>query len=201
MASVRPTNWSRRASSSRRVPAVRERPGRRLVAAGRRAVRPPHRGVVHVLAELEPRVQAPDQDDRPDRCHRRPGRRALLLDLVQHGARMGLRVRRGPRGGSERLDHTARPERPHDAGRRLELSVGLDGGAAQPSPPLPDVQPGGRGLVHTHRHHRRVARGVRQLRRLAGVEHRPVPLGGQAGGDRHRVRHRLGHADRAGRVG
>ncbi len=39
-----------------------------------------------------------------------------------------------------------------------------------------------------------VERRERQLRRLAGVEHRPVGLRGQARGDLDRVRHRLGHA-------
>ena len=49
-----------------RVPAVRERAGRRLGDHGRQAVRSAHGQSVHVLPEHQPGVQAPAEDDRPD---------------------------------------------------------------------------------------------------------------------------------------
>ena len=46
--------------------------------------------------------------------------------------------------------------------------------------------------VHRDRHHRRLERRERQLRRLAAVERRPVGVGRLAGRGLHRVRQRLG---------
>ncbi len=69
--------------------------------------------------------------------------RPVVLHLVQHGARLGLRVRGGadaerPGRGQRRLGHAARQQRDssHDQRDRRQLRLGLDGGAAPPPPPL-----------------------------------------------------------------
>ena len=106
----------------------------------------PHTGVVvHDLAEPQPGVQAPDAHGGPAR---RDQRQPVVLDLVQHGARLGLRVRRG--AVDQRRRHRLRA-----TGRRCPTRTGtpatdtgascagrMVGGAPQPAPQLRDLRPG-----------------------------------------------------------
>ena len=90
------------------LPAVRERPGGRLAAVGRRGVRPALRD----RSTCTPRL-ADQGYKRLTRTvdltgvDRRGAGEPVLLDVVQHGGRLGLRVRRGPHGGPGRLHDAA----------------------------------------------------------------------------------------------
>ena len=96
---------SRRAGSCRSgdLPAVRELGGGQVRPAGR-AVRPAQRDEVRLLADRRPDVQALDPHGE------RPGRRRehVVLDLLQHGVRLGSPVRRGSYRGPGRLDDPAK---------------------------------------------------------------------------------------------
>ena len=111
--------------SSRRAGSCRRRSSRSSTAGRRRSTsRPggpfdPHTGTYYVYSQIaDVSVQAPDADD-----HRPGGRRQpLVLDLARHGARLGLRVRRGPHGRPERLDDAARRERAHEPEHRARTT-------------------------------------------------------------------------------
>ena len=114
------------------VSAVRERPGGRLAAGGRRGVRPAHGIEVHVLPEGGSGLQAHDAHGRPDGRDRLAAGEPVLLDVVQHGGRLGLRVRRGPddQPGRQRrrgFHDAAGRQRAHERQHRLELPGGLVG--------------------------------------------------------------------------
>ena len=187
------------------LPAVRERAGGRLGVHRRQAVRPALGRVVHDLSEHQRGVQAPAQDDRPDRPRRRAVGRPVVLHVLQHGARLGLRLRGGAlaeRGRHVNDDWTTLPDSSpgahtnNETGRQLRR--GLVGGAAQPPPPLHDVQPGRNG--YAARPPAQPVRGTpRAATPAAGRSGRSTcpQYRGQAGRDLHRVRDRLGHADGA----
>ena len=96
-----------------RVPAVRER-GLGTLGEARRAVRPARGQQVRLLAVGRRELQAAHARDR------RAGgwRRADVLDLLRHRARLGLPRGRGPDGGRQRLDDAAGRQRPHGHGHR-----------------------------------------------------------------------------------
>ena len=159
-----------------RVPAVQVRGGRRLL--DQRAAAPRRRVTTTPTRSSRTRVQAPDPHGRPDRPDVRD---AEVRDVLRHGAGLRLHVRRGPHRGPGRLDHAARGERGHDAGRRRRRAA-----AAPTAGPAPDGQHP--FLAHymdpttceADRHDGRVERGDGQLRRLPGLGDRPLGLRRQA---------------------
>ena len=112
----------------------------------------------------------------------------VLLDVVQHRDRLGLRVRRGTHGRSGRLDDAARRERPHRHLDRRELPGGL---VRHPPVPraLPDAQR--RRIVLADRDDGLVERCLRLLERLAAVVGQPRCVRRQAGRGVDHVRQRL----------
>ena len=181
--------------AARRVPAVQHLAVGPVGQAGR-PVRAAHRHAVRLLADRRRLVQAADPRDRGAGRRRRPD----VLDLVRHGARLGLHVRRGPDAGRRQLDDAAGRQRPHqpehrpaDAAERRRPGElpGRLGRPASAAHALPD-RDGRRPRLHADRHHRRVERGLGQLGRLAGVADRPGRLRGQHGRDLDRLRQRLG---------
>ena len=126
---------------SRDLSAVRERPGGRLGDRGRQALRPAFGLLVHGLPEHQRGVQAPAEDDRPADAARRAARRPVVLHLLQHRARLGLRVRggadaEGRRHRQRRLGHPPRAGRADPRRDRGQLRVRLVAGAPPPAPEL-----------------------------------------------------------------
>ena len=99
------------------LPAVRQLGGGEVRPA-RRAVRPAFGHALRVLADRGPVVQAAGPHGQ------RPGRRGRhdVLDVLQHGVRLGSPLRRGPHRGAGRLDDPGGPERQQrpDDGRKLQ---------------------------------------------------------------------------------
>ena len=149
----------------------------------------PHTGDYYVALPDRGRVlQAPDADDRRARGRREP----VVLDLVQHGGRLGLHVRRGPHAGSGRLDDAARRHRAHEPEHGGDSCTDGEGWqyAASVPRPLPDVRR--RRQLHADRD----APGTwnaasRSLRRLGAVVDRPGGLRRRAGRGVDRLRQRL----------
>ena len=104
-------------------------------------------------------------------------------------AALGLHVRGGPDGRRRRLDDAAGRQRPHHAGDRRELR--RRAGASCTRTSTTTRRATADRDVHADRHDRRVERRVRQLRRLAAVDDRPVRLRRQDGRDLDRLRQRL----------
>jgi hypothetical protein len=80
------------------------------VGDGTLSLVPWHGGVVAVSETGLTWVDAPDQGGRPVRQGRRG---SVVQDLQRHGARVGLRVRRGAHGRPGRLDDAQRRQRAH----------------------------------------------------------------------------------------
>ncbi|UUZ60638.1 hypothetical protein [Nocardioides sp. B-3] len=103
----------------------------------------PHTGEWFMFSQwADQGLEAADADGRPDRRHVRV---AGLPAVARHGARLGLRHRRGTPGRLRRLDHAAGRQRPHRAGHRRLVRLGLGG-----HPPVRGPLPGCRLLAHRH---------------------------------------------------
>ena len=136
-----------------------------------RSPRAANRGPVRHLPEGRPLVQAPDAHDL------RAGgwRDTLVCDYARYRARMGLRLRRSPHSGRERLDDASRPERAYE--QKHGFLVPLLASAAPFPRALPNRQRGRDMLAG--RLVREVAGGEREERRVGAVEGRPLQVRGE----------------------
>ena len=140
----------------------------------------PHTGSQYVYSDrADITYKRLTRHDRPHGCGARWRCPDGFLDVVRHGAQLGLPVRRGAHGRTGRLDDAPGHERQHRPGHGRVVPGGLAHRSQQRDPsvprPLPNVERPRRS-VRPGRYDRCVERRIRSLERLGELGGRPVRL-------------------------